>query len=104
VYNFPKCHIWLLLFPESIADASWTMFRTWVEYLGKVFGTVTVAVPPHYTSQNCFSCGTTVEKILSTRTHKCKCGTVLDRDENGARNILKLGLRTVRRAYGNIPV
>jgi len=80
---------------KSIADASWTTFRTWVEYFGKVFGTVTVAVPPHYTSQNCFNCGTTLKKSLSTRTHKCRCGTVLDRDENAAKNILKLGLRTV---------
>ncbi|NER22934.1 MAG: transposase [Symploca sp. SIO1C2] len=80
---------------KSISDASWTMFREWVEYFGKVFGTVTVAVPPHYTSQNCSNCGATVKKSLSTRTHKCKCGTVLDRDENAAKNILKLGLRTV---------
>ncbi|NEP03311.1 MAG: transposase, partial [Symploca sp. SIO2E9] len=68
---------------------------TWLEYFGKVFGTVTVAIPPHYTSQNCSNCGTTVKKSLSTRTHRCGCGTVLDRDENAAKNILKLGLRTV---------
>ncbi|NEP02852.1 MAG: transposase [Symploca sp. SIO2E9] len=80
---------------KSISDASWTQLRTWLEYFGKVFGTVTVAIPPHYTSQNCSNCGTTVKKSLSTRTHKCGCGTVLDRDENAAKNILKLGLRTV---------
>ncbi|NEO99382.1 MAG: transposase [Symploca sp. SIO2E9] len=80
---------------KSISDASWTQFRTWLEYFGKVFGTVTVAIPPHYTSQNCSNCGTIVKKSLSTRTHKCGCGTVLDRDENAAKNILKLGLRTV---------
>ncbi|MGQ4647003.1 RNA-guided endonuclease TnpB family protein [Lyngbya aestuarii] len=83
---------------KSISDASWTMFRTWVEYFGKVFGTVTVSVPPHYTSQNCSNCGATVKKSLSTRTHKCGCGTVLDRDENAAKNILKLGLRTAGHA------
>jgi putative transposase len=38
---------------KSISDASWSLFRQWVEYFGKVFGVVTVAVPPHYTSQNC---------------------------------------------------
>ena len=48
---------------KSISDAGWTQFRTWLEYLGKVFGTVTVAVPPHYTSQNCSNCGATVKKI-----------------------------------------
>ena len=79
---------------KSISDASWSMFRLWVEYFGKVFGKVTVAVPPHYTSQNCSTCGTLVKKALSTRTHQCShCGTVLDRDHNAALNILALGLK-----------
>ena len=64
---------------KSISDASWSMFRDWVEYFGRVYGKVAVAVPPHYTSQNCSSCGTLVKKTLSTRTHVCKCGCVLDR-------------------------
>ena len=73
---------------KSISDASWSMFRDWVEYFGKVFGKVTVAVPPQYTSQNCSNCGTTVKKSLSERTHQCShCGTVLDRDHNAALNI-----------------
>jgi putative transposase len=36
-----------------------------------------------------------VKKSLSTRTHVCPCGCVLDRDENAAINILKKGLSTV---------
>jgi putative transposase len=81
---------------KSISDAAWTQFRQWVEYFGKVFGVVTVAVPPHGTSQNCSNCGEMVKKSLSTRTHACPhCGTVLDRDHNAARNILEIGLRTV---------
>ncbi|MBE9036136.1 RNA-guided endonuclease InsQ/TnpB family protein [aff. Roholtiella sp. LEGE 12411] len=81
---------------KSISDAAWSAFRDWLEYFGKVFGVVTIAVPPHYTSQNCSNCGEVVKKSLSTRTHKCHhCGFVLDRDWNAARNILELGLRTV---------
>jgi putative transposase len=81
---------------KSISDAAWTTFRTWVEYFGKVFGVVTVAVPPHYTSQNCSNCGKVVKKSLSIRTHVCHhCGHTQDRDWNAARNILELGLRTV---------
>jgi putative transposase len=72
----------------SISDASWSLFREWLEYFAKVFDKVVVAVSPHYTSQNCSGCGTTVKKSLSVRTHICKCGTVLDRDENAAINIL----------------
>ncbi|MEI6063691.1 MAG: RNA-guided endonuclease TnpB family protein, partial [Pseudanabaena sp. ELA748] len=79
---------------KSISDASWSMFRDWVEYFGKVFGKVAIAVPPQYTSQNCSTCGTIVKKSLSERTHQCShCGTVLDRDHNAALNILAIGLK-----------
>ncbi|MBD2300696.1 RNA-guided endonuclease TnpB family protein [Nostoc sp. FACHB-190] len=80
---------------KSINDASWYQFRVWVEYFGKVFKRVTVAVNPQYTSQECSSCGEIVKKTLSTRTHVCKCGFVMDRDENAARIILSRGLGTV---------
>lgn len=80
---------------KSINDASWYMFRVWVEYFGKVFGKITVAVAPHGTSQECSVCGVIVKKSLSTRTHACMCGNVLDRDHNAAINILHRGLGTV---------
>lgn len=80
---------------KSINDASWYQFRVWLEYFGKVFGKITIAVPPNGTSQECSSCGAIVQKSLSTRTHACKCGCVLDRDHNAARNILSRGLATV---------
>ncbi len=81
---------------KSISDAGWSTFRAWLEYFGFKYGKVTVAVPPHNTSQNCSSCGKKVKKSLSTRTHVCShCGFVEDRDINAAVNILKLGLRTV---------
>ncbi len=80
---------------KSITDASWSIFRAWVEYFGKVFGVITVAVNPRNTSQQCSNCGAIVKKSLSTRTHTCACNTVLCRDENAARNILALGLTTV---------
>ena len=81
---------------KSISDAAWSNFRSWLEYFGKVFGVVTVAVPPHYTSANCSNCREVVKKSLSQRTHRCPhCGYVQDRDSNAAINILELGLRTV---------
>ena len=90
---------------KSISDASWSMFRDWVEYFGKVFGKVTVAVPPHYTSQNCSTCGTLIKKSLSERTHQCShCGTVLDRDHNAALNILAIGLNRVGHSQISTPV
>ncbi len=80
---------------KSINDAGWYQFRVWLEYFGKVFGRITIAVSPAYTSQECSSCGTVVKKSLSTRTHICQCGCRLDRDENAALNILTKGIGTV---------
>ncbi|MHC5609457.1 MAG: RNA-guided endonuclease InsQ/TnpB family protein [Nostoc sp.] len=75
---------------KSIADASWYLFRQWIEYFAGKFGKLAVAVAPHYTSQKCSSCGVIVKKSLSTRTHVCSCGCKLHRDENAAINILNL--------------
>ena len=87
----------------GISDAAWTTFRQWIEYFGKVFGVVTVAVPPHYTSQNCSNCGEVVKKSLSVRTHVCDhCGHIQDRDWNAARNVLELALSTVGHIGTNV--
>ena len=81
---------------KSINDAAWSSFRGWLEYFGQKYGKITVAVPPHYTSQECSNCGRVVKKTLSQRTHQClECGTVMCRDQNAAINILKKGLATV---------
>ena len=77
---------------KSIHDAAWSQFAQWLVYYGHVFGKPVIKVPPQYTSQDCSVCGRRVEKSLSERTHVCPCGCVLDRDENAARNILRLAL------------
>ena len=79
---------------KSISDASWSQFRVFLEYFGKVFGRITIAVNPAYTSQECSSCGEIFKKSLSTRTHTCQCGCVMDRDHNAAINILNRGIST----------
>ncbi|NEO08937.1 MULTISPECIES: transposase [unclassified Moorena] len=91
VINLVKNHC----LAKSINDAGWYQFRKWLEYFGQKFGRQTIAVNPAYTSQNCSSCCEVVKKSLSTRTHTCKCGCVLDRDHNAAINILKRALGTV---------
>jgi len=78
---------------KSISDAAWSQFAQWLEYFGNMYGKTVIAVPPQYTSQDCSSCGNTVKKTLSTRTHICDCGATLDRDYNAARNILVKGLK-----------
>jgi putative transposase len=80
---------------KSINDAGWYQFRLFLDYFAKVYGRVTVAVEPAYTSQDCSGCGARVQKSLSTRTHVCQCGCELDRDHNAALNILNKGLDTL---------
>lgn len=48
-----------------------------------------MAVNPENTSQLCSGCGELVKKSLAQRVHSCKkCGLVIDRDVNAAKNIL----------------
>jgi IS605 OrfB family transposase len=78
---------------KSISDAGWARFRHWLEYYGSLHRIPVIAVAPEYTSQDCSVCGELVTKSLSVRTHICpRCGTVLDRDHNAARNILQKAL------------
>ncbi|MFB8795868.1 MAG: transposase [Microcoleus sp.] len=81
---------------KSISDAAWSQFAQWLEYFGKIYGKIISAVTPQYTSQECSNCGNLVKKTLSTRTHICGCGTVLDRDYNAAKNILIKGLKQAK--------
>lgn len=84
---------------KSVLDASWNRFRTYVTYKAESAGRKVVLVNPAYTSQICSSCGTIVKKDLSVRVHNCpKCGLVMDRDLNAAKNILRLGLQSVAKA------
>jgi putative transposase len=75
---------------KSITDASWYLFSRWLEYFGEKYVREIIAVPPHFTSQECSNCGARVQKSLSTRTHSCShCGHVEQRDVNAAKVILK---------------
>jgi putative transposase len=84
---------------KSISDAGWAAFRTVLTSKAAYAGKWVVAVPPVYTSQDCSGvlpdgsrCTQRVAKSLSVRTHVCpRCGLVLDRDENAAKNILRAG-------------
>lgn len=81
---------------KSISDAAWNMLVIVTKYKAESAGTTVVMVNPAYTSKLCSRCGQLVEKDLSDRIHECPgCGLVMDRDENAAVNILRLGLQSV---------
>jgi putative transposase len=61
-----------------------------------VRGVTVLIVFEHYTSKTCGRCGHMKENLGSSKTLQCdQCSSVLDRDCNGARNIL---LRAMREA------
>jgi putative transposase len=84
---------------KSISDAAWNMLITATRYKAASAGTTVVLVNPANTSKLCSRCGTLVEKELKDRVHECPvCGLAMDRDQNAAVNILRLGLQSVAKA------
>jgi len=84
---------------KSISDAAWRMLVTIISYKAESAGSIVVLVDPRNTSQLCSRCGLKVTKSLSDRVHECpQCGLIMDRDENAAINILRLGLQSLPKA------
>lgn len=78
---------------KSIQDSGWNIFSNMLSYKLEMLGKVYKQVNPRYTSQKCSGCGEFVPKSLSVRTHICPhCNLIVGRDENAAKNILKLAL------------
>lgn len=78
---------------KSISDSGWNIFSNMLSYKLEMLGKVYKQVNPQYTSQKCSGCGELVPKSLSVRTHICPhCNLIMCRDENAAKNILKLAL------------
>jgi len=85
---------------KSILDAGWGYFRLQLFSKAAYAGRIAVAVPPAYTSKVCSQCGTLFENLtLADRWVSCECGLSLDRDENAARNLLRLGRNLWRETW-----
>jgi putative transposase len=78
---------------KSITDAAWSLLFTLLFFKAECAGRTIFRVNPAYTSQDCSRCGHRQKMPLAERTFRCPCcQTVLDRDHNAARNILRIGL------------
>lgn len=73
----------------SRAMLSWAHFRfkTFLKHKAKEMCTTVIDVNESYTSKTCSMCGQ-IHNIGSRKVMKCNCGSVMDRDLNGARGIL----------------
>src|SRR5262245_37219653 len=84
---------------KSISDAGWARFCTILAGKSAWVGKRVMALPPAFTTLDCSGvlpdgtpCPERLQKVLSVQTPVCpRCGLVLDRDQNAALNILRLG-------------
>jgi len=82
---------------KSIRDAAWSQLIQYTCAKAEEAGRTVVLVNPRNTSKMCSRCGELVEKDVRVRVHECPyCGLVVDRDQNAAINILRLGLHNLR--------
>jgi len=78
---------------KAIADASFAELRRQLEYKSHWYGVGLVVADRFYpSSKTCSECGSVKPLLkLSERTFVCeKCGTIIDRDLNAARNLASL--------------
>ncbi len=81
---------------RSISNASWSELVRQIQYKQEWNGGEFIKIDRYFpSSKTCSNCDFIIESLpLSIREWTCpKCGTVLDRDQNAAVNILKQGLR-----------
>jgi IS605 OrfB family transposase len=89
---------------KSVYDAGWSSFKHMLSWKLRLrSGGMLIEVPERFTTQACSTCGSlppsrpTGIAGLSKRAWRCDdCGTEHDRDCNAARNILRVGLDTLK--------
>jgi putative transposase len=69
-------------------------FREMLKTKAKERGCQVILVSEHYTSKTCGGCGNLKQNLGSNKIYVCKkCNAILDRDVNGARNVMLRAMR-----------
>lgn len=66
-------------------------FREILKYMGNKYGSIVTEVNEYLTTKTCSQCGR-LNELGKSKIHKCRCGMTADRDENAAKNIMKVGM------------
>ncbi|MFB5285002.1 RNA-guided endonuclease InsQ/TnpB family protein, partial [Peribacillus sp. Hz7] len=79
---------------KAISEASWSQFRTMLEYKAEWYGKTVIAVHPTCTSQRCHACSHTEKANRPSQAEfVCqKCGHTDNADVNASKNIKELAL------------
>ena len=79
---------------ENITDASWARFASLLSYKAERAGKQVIEVDPRNTSKMCSHCNNIKDNLtLRDRKYNCEaCGFAMDRDQNAALNIKRLGM------------
>jgi transposase len=84
---------------KSVLDAGWGQLRSFLEYKANLLGTIRQDTNESFSTVTCSHClkktGPQGLRQLGVREWTCSnCETVHDRDENSAKNILRMGHHT----------
>ncbi len=88
----------------AVSDSNFGTIRRQIAYKARLYDCSVTTIDRWYpSSQTCSACGwRDDEQTLADRTFVCeRCGLVLDRDVNAAKNILSEALRTTASSAGS---
>ena len=81
---------------RSIQDVAWSMFFNSLVYKAGDADKLVIQINPAYTTQTCSRCERRKKLDLKDETYQCdRCGLSMDRDENAAINVLRLGSQSL---------
>lgn len=84
-------------FARALADKSWGIFLSMMEYKSAFYGRAFIKVDARRSSTTCRVCGHVIDSLpVTEQPWTCPvCGTVHDRDHNAANIVLQRGLKSL---------